>query len=366
LVSRLRQALAKSGASDIGVDQAPSNTLAMRIVGAGGGDIQGVVVDLSHKAEAISLIANLAARPNAPAVYATALAGTVHSDAQAAARAGARRVFQRVDDFPRILEEQRALSALGAKKAQLILFAPAQDGAGASTAALHTAANLAKRHHARTLLAEIDYYSDSVAYRLRLPHAKSLADLGPKEDWRAAITEWNGLDLLAAPTSTRALRTRGLPELARAVGESCHEYDYVVGDLPCNIAVFSPAILAEADRIYVVATAEVTSLYLARRRVLNLVTAGACSDSIRLIVNRDRPGAVDSDLALQVTGFKPDQRLPNDFAAASAAETDAGVVDPGSPLGRAYAALAADIVGKGAPAEAIVASGWGRLLAAWR
>ena len=96
------------------------------------------------------------------------------------------------------------------------------------------------------------------------------------------------------------------------------------------------------------------------------MTAGAGSGAIRLIINRDRPGAVDSDLALQVTGFKPDQRLPNDFPAASAAETDACLVDPGSPLGRAYAALAANIVGKPKPAEAAAASGWGRLLAAWR
>jgi len=258
------------------------------------------------------------------------------------------------------------LSSSLAPDGGLLLAFEAQDGAGASTAALHTAGYLANELKARTLLAEIDYFSDSVAYRLRLAETRSLSDLAPGQDWRAAITEWNGLHLLAAPTSTRALRTRGLPEVARAIGESCQEYEFVVGDLPCNTTVVSRDLLSWTDRLYVVATAELTSLYLARRRVHSLVTTGAKMESIRLIVNRDRPGAVETDLAEQVTGLKPSHRLPNDFAAASAAETDAALAPRNSALGRAYAALAADVYGKPAKAAPSNARGWGRLLAALR
>lgn len=366
LVEKLRKALDGAGAPDILLDHAPSSVLAGQILAADPTAIHGVVVDLNDKSDAIALIEHLQeGRIDVP-IYAAALNGTVHFDAQAAVQAGARRIFQRADDFPKLLAEHRTLSRIAAKKAQLVLFAPAQDGAGASTAALHTAGILANDFQTHTLLTEIDYYSDSVAYRLRLSKAPSLSDLTPQQTWRQAVSEWQGLQLLAAPTSSRTLRTRGLPEVALAIGEACHEYQFVIGDLPCNTAVVSPEILAGADRVYVVATAEVTSLYLARRRLLNLVTAGAKTEAVRLIINRDRAGAVDNDMARQVTGLQPAHRLPNDFAAASAAETEAALVARSSPLGRAYTQLAADIAGKAAQAPAPPSRGWGRFLAALR
>lgn len=366
LAAKLDAALQAGGAGPLEVEHAPSRILASQIVQSKGASIAGVVVDLSDKGDPVALIRLLQAGEHVPPIYAAALDGVAAADAQGAIGAGARRIFQRVEDFPKLLAEQRTLSKLASKRAKLILFAPAQDGAGASTAALHTAGYLANELKARTLLAEIDYFSDSVAYRLRLAETRSLSDLAPGQDWRAAITEWNGLHLLAAPTSTRALRTRGLPEVARVIGESCQEYEFVVGDLPCNTTVVSRDLLSWTDRLYVVATAELTSLYLARRRVHSLVTTGAKMESIRLIVNRDRPGAVETDLAEQVTGLKPSHRLPNDFAAASAAETDAALAPCNSALGRAYTALAADVYGKPAKAAPSNARGWGRLLAALR
>ena len=368
LVGELQEALTRAGDASTKLDHAPSPALAARILSTRPADIQGVVVDLNERAAAISLIESIQQAGDALPIYAAALNGVPRSDAQVAIRAGARKAFSRIDDFPKLLAEQRLLSRVTPRKPNLLLFAPAQDGAGASTAALHTAGALANDFQAPTLLVEVDYFSDSVAYRLRLAKSRSLSDLVPGQPWREAVTRWRGLHLLAAPTSARLLRARGLPELALAINEACHEYDFVIGDLPCNTAVVSPEILSGADRIFVVATAEVTSLYLARRRIQSLVAAGARTDAVRLIVNRDRRGAVDDDMARQVTGLQPIHRLPNDFAAASEAETDATLVNRDSSLGRSYTALAKGIRDRSTPVPAAPppVRGWGRLLAALR
>jgi Flp pilus assembly CpaE family ATPase len=245
------------------------------------------------------------------------------------------------------------------------LFAPSQEGAGASTTALHAAAALHRTHGLRTLFTEMDYHSDAIAYRLRFPLVKSLAELDAGENWRIALTHWEGLHVLPAPQA-RALRRRGLPNLVDVLEDTGYDYDVVIGDLPCNTAAATPDVLSRADRIYVVATAEVTSLYLARRRISEVCTVGGKREAIRLIINRDRPGAIDSEVARQVTGLAPSCRLPNDYAAASEAETEAWTVNPASALGQAYETLAADILGKPAPVFQPPARSWGRLLAAWR
>ncbi len=366
LVSRLGEALEAAGAPDCALDHAPSRALATRVWNANREAFSAVVVDLAQRTEALTIIASLRAQGSTTPIFAAALNDAVSSNVVAATRAGAKGVFQRIEEFPRLLSDHHTQRKIDSKKARLVLFAPAQDGAGASTAALHTANYLATRHRARTLLAELDYHSDSVSYRLRLPEVKSLSDLGPEDTWRTAVATWKGLDVLPAPASGRTLRTRSLPELGQTMAECCQEYDYVVADLPCNTAVATSMLLSSADRIYVVATAEVTSLYLARRRVLNLVTAGAETEAIRLVINRDRTGAVDSDLASQVTGFSPHRRLPNDFSAASIAETEAGVVPSDSDLGKAYAELAADLAGKPAAVAAPASPrSWSKLLG-WR
>jgi Flp pilus assembly CpaE family ATPase len=366
LAASLKRSLQSGEAGSFEVHHASSSAEARTMVEQDGASLLAAVVDLNGSTEAAALIRELQSGGRVPAVYAADLSPAGSADAGPAMRAGARGVLLRADDLANELAKSQTLSQFAHKRAKLVLFAPAQDGAGASTAALHTACYLADELRARTLLAEIDYYSDSIAYRLRSKEFRSQSELAPDEDWRSAITKWKGLHVLAAPTSARTLRTRGLPKTARAIAEACGAYDFVVGDLPCNTAVVSPELLSAADLLYVVATAELTSLYLARRRVQNLVTAGAKKGCVRLLLNRDRPGAVDSDLAKQVTGLEPGHRLPNDFAATSEAETDAALVSQSSPLGRAYAALAAEVYGKPLKREAAHAGRWERLLAAFR
>ena len=365
LFSALGKALAKAGVEGVHMDHAPSRALATRLLSTNKNAFSAVVVDLTDKNEALTIIANLRAGGSKTPLFGAALNEAAQAHAPAAMRAGCKGVFPRVEEFPKLLRDQQTQQRIASKRAKLVLFAPAQDGAGASTAALHTAANLATQHRARTLLAELDFHSDSVAYRLRLGEMKAITDVANGDSWRTAVAHWKGLDILAAPRSGRTLRTRGLPEIANVVAECCQEYEFVIGDLPCNTAVVTSSLLQSADRIFVVATAEVTSLYLARRRVLNLVTAGAETEAIRLVINRDRTGAVDDELAHQVTGFAPHCRLPNDFAAASAAETEAGAIAESSPLGRAYAELAAGLAGKPAAVAAAAPSTWSRLMA-WR
>ena len=361
-MSGLRSALNAAGRSEAALERAPSAAIAKRMLAAADKRIDAIVVDLSAEREALPLLSELQSKDSPIPAYASAL-GFPGSEIEAAATKYGGRVFRTLDELMTVLPA--ASPTIHQAAARLVLFAPAQEGAGASTIALHVAALLAQEHGQRTLFAELDYHSDSVACRLRLNNSRSLVDLAPGEDWRAVLTDWHGLHVLAAPSSTRSLRRRGLPDLPGVLEDTATDFDVVVGDLPCNTAVAPARVLSSAERIYVVATAEVTSLHLARRRILELVAVGARPDAIRLIINRNRPGAVDAEVARQVTGLDPACRLPNDYAAASAAETEARTVEGGSPLGLALASLAADLMGKPATAQPVRKKRWGRLLV-WR
>ena len=361
LVAKFRGALNAVGMADVRVDQAPSAALALRILKSNSREIDAVVADLAEKQEALAVLDELRQRDHPPAAFCALMSPAAELAAKDLSARIVCGVLAKAEDLPR---------ALGARvdstpPARLVLFAPAQEGAGASTTALHAAAALHRTHGLRTLFTELDYHSDAIAYRLRFPIVKSLAELDPGENWRAALTDWRGLHVLPAPQA-RALRRRGLPNLVEVLEDTGFDYDIVIGDLPCNTAAASADVLSLADRIYVVATAEVTSLYLARRRIAEVCTVGGRREAIRLIINRDRPGAVDSEMARQVTGWAPSCRLPNDYATASEAETEACTVSPASALGHAYEGLAADILGKPAPLFQAPTRSWGRLLAAWR
>lgn len=364
LATGIRTALAQAGVTGVVLDRAPSAALAVRILQSNAKEIDAVVVDLAEKDDALEVLRAVRAFPERILALASAVSPKAGAGAHAVSRVGGCSVFWRYDELPRMLQLKPAQKK-ATPPARLILFAPAQEGAGASTAALHAAVELVRSHGQRVLFAELDYHSDSVACRLQISNAKSLSDLEPQQDWRDVVTEWDGLHVLAAPSSTRILRKRGLPDIAAVLADSGDSYDLVVGDLPCNTAVATRQVLSSADRIYVVATAEVTSLYLARRRIAELCSVGADRSVIRLIINRDRPGAVDAELARQVTGLEPCCRLPNDFNAASEAETEGRIVSASSALAQGFAAIAACILGKSIPAKEGPANGWSRLLS-WR
>ncbi|MEZ5363125.1 MAG: hypothetical protein R2748_12480 [Bryobacterales bacterium] len=274
LATGLRAALAKAGVAGIVLDRAPSATLAVRILQSNAKEIDAVILDLSEKDEALEVLRAVRGFAQPPLVFGAAVSPKAAAGVHAASRVGGCSVFWRFDELPRMLALKPA-KAPAAPPARLVLFAPAQEGAGASTAALHAAIELVRTHNMRVLFTELDYHSDSVAYRLRIANPKSLTDLQPEQDWRAVITEWDGLHVLAAPNSARILRKRGLPDVASVIADTGKDYDVVIGDLPCNTAVATRQVLSAAERIYVVATAEVTSLYLARRRIAELCSVGA-------------------------------------------------------------------------------------------
>ena len=90
----------------------------------------------------------------------------------------------------------------------------------------------------RTLLADLDYHSGTVAQRLRIDPAKTLGDV-PADDpgaWRGVVAVRAEFDVLAAPVSSGQLTTRGLPPIVEVLRGACREYDYVVADLPSALS----------------------------------------------------------------------------------------------------------------------------------
>lgn len=245
----------------------------------------------------------------------------------------------------------------GGAAGRLICFLGAQDGAGASTSALHAAYAIATERGEKTLLVELDFHSGALAFRLRLDSPATWSKLAssdaPRADWEAAVSHWNGLDVIAAPQYGRELLNRGLPPVPAVLDAALRRYSLVVADLPAALSTSSRGVLARADRIYLVGTPELTSLHLARRRIHELRATGSSPEQIRFTLNRAASNRLLSEEdVVRIVGAPVSYSIPNDFSAVSAAEARGGLVRDDSELGRRLRGLGWNIADEPRPKPA--------------
>lgn len=227
-----------------------------------------------------------------------------------------------------------------AKRGRLVCFVGAQDANGTSTAALHAGYALANERQQKVLLVELDFHSAVLTFRLGVEPPATLSDLGrmgpiASDDWRNVVFGWEGLDLIAAPRSSRELLSRGLPPIEAVLEAALGEYDTVIADLPAGLPSSTRPVVARADRVYLICTPELTSLHLARRRLDEVRAAGAPLSKVRLTLNRFGSRSVlDAEDVVKIVGVPLGYSLPNDYVAASEALARGGLVDDETELGQ--------------------------------
>jgi len=121
-------------------------------------------------------------------------------------------------------------------------------------------------------------------------------------------------------------------------------YRLVTVDLSGNMERYSIEIMEESRRIFLVTTAELSSLHLARERYNYLRTLDL-GDRIELVLNRShKRSEIDTKQIEDLLGLPVKIALPNDYQGVSRALTAGKPVDSKSDLGREFKKLAYSLV----------------------
>ncbi|HYL39234.1 MAG TPA: P-loop NTPase [Bryobacteraceae bacterium] len=235
----------------------------------------------------------------------------------------------------------------------LVAFSSAKPGSGASTLAAQIAFALRRTTSKRVLLADFDLMGGMVAFYLKLTNTKSLLDALHSADhfhesmWPTLVTPFEGVDVLAAPETpyvgpVDAARLHAVLEQARLA------YDWVVVDLPVVFQRISLMSISECDRAFLVSTAELPSLHLARKAVNLLEQVGFPKERFQIMINRiNRRDEISGSDIERLFKCTVNARIPNDHFSLHRAVTLGQPVDSHSELGKAIHGLAAQLSGKG-------------------
>lgn len=237
-------------------------------------------------------------------------------------------------------------------------FLSAKGGCGSTTIACHIAAELGRLgapRGERTLLADLDLQSGIVGFVMKVKSQYSILDALQNlhrldmSYWRALVgAEWPGLEIIAAPTNYQARDTAPGEGLAKILAFARANYAWTVVDLGCTLNPATAAALEEIDDIYLVTTAEIPSLHLAKLAVQTLMNAGL-GNRLHVVLNRapQRQDVTGEELE-RILGMPVDTTLPNDYYALYDAFCKGKLLPPGSLLSRQISGFAMRLSGAAA------------------
>jgi pilus assembly protein CpaE len=228
-------------------------------------------------------------------------------------------------------------------------FLPAKPGVGASTIAMNVSASASKLGNCKTVLVDLDLNSGMQRFMMKLDNEFCITDAAEnsfKMDealWPQLVTSIGDLDVLHSGRLNPGHRIE--PSQMRHLVEFMRRYYRLITiDLSGNMEKYSIEIMEESRRIFLVTTAEISSLHLARERFNYLKTLDL-GDRIELVLNRShKRSMIDTKQIEDLLGLPVTVALPNDYQGVSRALTAGKPVDSNSDLGREFKKLAHTLV----------------------
>ncbi len=238
----------------------------------------------------------------------------------------------------------------------LVAFLPAKAGAGATTLAVNVAGGLVRDLGQRVLAMDADLRSGLIAMVLKCQTQYSmLTALNNTEAldgalWDRIVGKAHGLHLLASPRLTEAAMVSwsGYHQLLQFARR---RYDTIVVDLPELVNDATLEVVRLAKAVYIVATAELPSLVLARQRRQEMVRQGVPADRAGIILNR----WTKNDIRLQdVEHFLGEPVVAvfrNDYHCVRRAMQEGRLIGRKTELGLSLAGFAAKLAGEPEPPQ---------------
>ncbi|MCC7174690.1 MAG: hypothetical protein IT159_05800 [Bryobacterales bacterium] len=219
-----------------------------------------------------------------------------------------------------IARQRRPEPAAGSEPGKVIAFSSAQPGSGASTLVCQAAFALRRLTRQRVLVADLDMAGGSVGYYVACQSAHSFLELLEAADQPAFAPvesmagNCRGVGVLTAPEAPAEMPLDPV-RFRQALEQVRRRYDWTLLDLPSIFHPLSLLALASVDKTFLVTTAELPSLHLARRAVRLLAQMGVGQDRLEVVVNQHgrREGMSGQDLE-KVLGCPTRVSLPDDHA----------------------------------------------------
>ncbi len=261
-------------------------------------------------------------------------------------------VEQMAQSLGRLRQHKEAAAAAApqpARNGTLLAFLPARGGCGATTIAVHTAAAM-QQATGSVLLADFDFHNSIIAFWMKISpkhgfqEALERAHWLDASQWRGLISRLGPLEVLTAPQIAFPMAF-SVDETSAVLEFACKNYQFVLVDLPDAIYSSCWEVLEQASQIFLVSTPEMASLYLARRKVAQLVEHGLPREKVRILLSRCtpldvQPAEVEKFLSLPVAG-----NFGNHYRAVATAFTDGAFVSQTSKLGSQLARFAGSLAG---------------------
>ena len=191
-----------------------------------------------------------------------------------------------------------------------------------------------------------------MAFRLRLKPEFTFADAASRIDvidelWPRIVSSCNGLDVLPSPATSADVPRDMQGKLLHEVFESAMRmYSCVIVDLPNALFSSSKQVLQQCDAVYLIATAEIMSLHLARRRMNQLMQIHVPQERIKLVVNRvGAKRGLDAADIRKVVGASIDWRFSNDYSVVTDSYVKGSLIPRSSILGQEIDRFAYHVLG---------------------
>jgi pilus assembly protein CpaE len=249
------------------------------------------------------------------------------------------------DSLPAAIGRARESADLASPNADLtenvFSFLPAKAGVGATTIAVNLSLALSRRPDTRTLLADFDLSSGLVGFMLKVdPHysVTSAAENAFHLDenlWRQLVSSAGSLDVLPVGKISPGFRIEP-PQIRSMLDFARRQYKAICFDLSGNMEKYSVEIMHESKRVFLVCTAELPALHLAREK-LSFLRAAELADRVHLVLNRStKRDAVSSAEIQKLLGLPVDIIFPNDYKSVHNAVASGKPVEADTELGKKF------------------------------
>jgi pilus assembly protein CpaE len=218
---------------------------------------------------------------------------------------------------------------------QLIALFSAKGGSGTTTVAANLAVHLHRLTGKKTLLLDADLELGEAAVHLGMQPRFNFVDMVRNfhrmdSELLASYIECHasGVHLLSAPLQPERPEAVTLEQIRGILRFLRQHYDFVVVDTSRSFSSSTTAALEQADRVFLIATADLPSLRNIKRclPLLDRIT-GQASEKVRLVINRfQEKDPIGRQEVEQVLGMSVHCTLANDYAAV------AGSISAGTPV----------------------------------
>jgi pilus assembly protein CpaE len=231
-------------------------------------------------------------------------------------------------------------------------FLPAKAGCGATTIAVNTSLALSKMTDKGVLLADLDLNSGLIGFMLLINNppysivdaAENALDLD-ENLWPKIVSNKDNLDVLPSGKLSPGFRIEAA-QIRHILDYARRQYSAICVDLSGMMERYSIEILHEAKRVYLVTTAELPALHLAREK-LAFLRSQDLDGRVSILLNRSQKrGQISLEEMEKLFGMPVLMTFPNDYSGVHKALTEGKQVAASSALGDRFRELAETMAGK--------------------